>query len=166
MKTNQTGFNPWPVAIIATFVIFIIGLIAWITFAVHQKLDLVRADYYEEELRFQDQVDRVGRTVAWRGEMSVLYQPEFHWLKIQLPAAHVAKAPTGKITLYRPSNAALDKVLPLRLDTDGLQRLDTQNLAPGFWKVRLVWKVDAEEYYFEQAVVIENRAGHKLASAL
>ena len=56
------GRNPWPIAIVSYFIIFI-AFIAWfITFAMRQKMDLVRDDYYDQEIRFQQQIDRVQRT--------------------------------------------------------------------------------------------------------
>ena len=67
--------NYWPHAIIAWFVIFAAALGAWVTVAVRQKMDLVRADYYEEEVRYQGQVDRLNRTAALRSEVAIEHFP-------------------------------------------------------------------------------------------
>src|SRR4051794_7473798 len=66
--------NLWPHAIILVFALFISGTVSLVIFACSQKLDLVSADYYEQELKFQrriDQVDHVGRL---SGKASVAYE--------------------------------------------------------------------------------------------
>src|SRR5947207_839195 len=54
--------NPWPIAIIAYFAVFISFIVTFIVWASHQRVDLVRADYYEAEIKFQQQIDRVERS--------------------------------------------------------------------------------------------------------
>ena len=59
MKTSR---NLWPLCIIVTFVLFFAGTVGLIVMACSQKVDLVSADYYEQELKFQSRIDRVERT--------------------------------------------------------------------------------------------------------
>ena len=156
---NSTSLKPirnlWPYAIIAWFVIFASALAAWTTFAVRQKTDLVRADYYEEEVRFQSQLDRLNRTSAIRGEVAIGHDATKREVTLQLPASHLSPRPTGHIQFYRPSNAALDLKVPLAVDAAGRQRIGTGALRGGLWKMRVQWSGAGQEYFFEQVIVVD-----------
>jgi len=147
--------NLWPHAIIAWFVVFAAALAAWITFAVRQNLDLVRADYYEEEVRYQGQLDRLNRTASIRSEISLGHDAAKREITLLLPAAHLTPRPYGAIHFYRPSDAALDFQVPLAVDAAGHQRIRTGALRGGFWKVRIHWSASGREYYFEQGIVVD-----------
>ena len=155
MNAPAKRFSPWPHAIIAWFVIFISALAAWITFAVRQNMDLVRADYYEDEVRFQKQLDRLNHTAALRGEVAINYDAAHRDLVLQLPAAHLTQRPVGRVEFYRPSNASLDFQLPLAVGATGLQHIDTSRLRGGLWKVRVQWTAAERDYFFEQAIVVD-----------
>ncbi len=92
--------NLWPVSIIAFFVVFVGGLTAFSVFASNQQDDLVRADYYEEELRYQLQLDRINRTQLIRDRAEVRYDAERQRITIALPKGH-ATGSSGQIQLYR-----------------------------------------------------------------
>jgi hypothetical protein len=146
--------NPWPIAIIASFAIFFISLAVFITWAVRQNMDLVRKDYYDEEIRYQDQLDRLNRTEPWRGQVAVTYDHSQSCITITLPAMHAARQPRGQVHLYRPSDARLDQHLDLAVNAEGIQRVDARTLRPGLWKVRLRWQANGEEFYFDQSIVV------------
>lgn len=146
--------NPWPYAIIGWFILFITGMATWTVVAVRQDMDLVRPDYYEQEIRYQQQIDRLNRTSAVRAEVSIVHDAAGRTLSLRLPAAHASGSVEGWIQFYRPSNARLDFTRPLSLDAQGTQRIDTGSLASGLWKVQVQWKVGGHEYYHEQPLVL------------
>ena len=157
MNASTPSFNPWPVALIAFFAVFISGIVAFIVFASHHRMDLVHANYYEDEMRFQEQMDRVNRTRALTTGVAVVYDATRQSISIALPADHARRAASGHILFYRPSDAKLDRQFPLQLDQDGAQRLETGAMRAGRWTVRVQWKAGAEEFYFEQPIFI---SGH------
>ena len=157
-KANRSGArNPWPITIIVFFFVFVSGLVSFIVFAATQHVDLVRSDYYEEEIRFQDQLDRLNRTHQMAPQVKVVCDPHQHSLTVYLPPAQALEA-SGHIHLYRPSDARLDQEFPLRLSRDGSQRLDTEQLRSGLWKVRVEWAVAGQEFYYDAAVMIKPAA--------
>ncbi|MBI3414150.1 MAG: FixH family protein [Verrucomicrobia bacterium] len=153
--TAKPSRNLWPHAIIAWFVIFAAALAAWITFAVRQRTDLVRGDYYEEEVHYQGQLDRLNRTAAIRSQVAINYDATNREVTLLLPAAHRAPRPAGLIHFYRPSNASLDFQVPLAVDAAGRQRIGTETLRGGFWKVRVQWRAAEHDYFFEQVIVVD-----------
>jgi nitrogen fixation protein FixH len=148
-------WNPWPVSIIAFFALALAGLAAFITFCVMHPTDLVMQDYYEQELRYQDQIDRTTRARALDALASVAYDQPTRRITIALPLAENGAKVSGNIHLYRPSEAALDRHVQLDLDARGTQVLDASDLRPGLWKVKVQWKRGDEEYYLDRQLKLD-----------
>ncbi len=145
--------NPWPIAIVAYFVLFISFIIGYIIWSTGQRQDLVRSDYYEQEIKFQQRLDSMNRTQPLRAQVAVTFDPATRAVRIALPVEN-GKPSIGEIDLYRPSDSRLDKKFQLALDAQGIQHLDAAKLRPGRWKVRVQWTVDGRDYFFDQALVI------------
>lgn len=146
--------NPWPYAIMAFFACAITGIVSFVLFANQHRMELVRPDYYEHEMRYQQQIDRVNRTKAVRQQVLANYDSQNANLSITLPKAQVQAGLAGHIQLYRPSDSKLDQEIKLTPDIEGTQRVDTSKLKAGLWKVRISWQVTGQEYYFDQSIVI------------
>jgi nitrogen fixation protein FixH len=118
-------------------------------------MDLVCTDYYEEEVRFQQHLDRLNHTAAIGSEVAINYDATKRQITLLLPATHPASRPAGQIHFYRPSNASLDFDVPLAVDAAGLQRIGTEALRGGLWKVRVQWSAAEKDCVFEQAIVLD-----------
>ncbi len=149
-----TSRNLWPLGIIVTFVLFFAGTVALIVVACSQQAELVSADYYEQELKFQGRIDRVERTQQTATQATVAYDLATHSITVSLPADQAGHDVSGHIELYRPSAAGLDRAIKLEPDTKGVQRLDAAGLVPGLWKVRVSWTVGKQDYFLDQKVVV------------
>jgi hypothetical protein len=145
--------NLWPVAIAGFFVLALLFIATFIAFALRQREDLVSADYYEREVRYQRQLDSMNRSQSLAAQPVVTFEPAQQTIVITLPVAQTRGA-TGRVHLYRPSDARLDRELPLVLNADGVQRLDTKTLRDGLWKVRLEWSANGQEYFLVQPVIV------------
>lgn len=154
MNLQAIRTNPWPYAIIGWMLLFGTGMAAWVVVAVRNDPELVRADYYEQEIAYQQQIDRLSRTAAVRSEVSVAYDLAKAQVALRIPTAHLADKPTGTIHFYRPSNAKLDFKLPLTVDATGLQNVATTTLQAGLWKVRVSWTSGGYEYFHDQSLVL------------
>jgi len=153
--TATPSRNLWPHAIIVWFIIFGSALAAWITYAVRQNMDLVRPDYYEEEIHFQQRLDRLNRTLPVRQEVGIGYNAAKGEVTLRLPAAHLDPRPIGHIHFYRPADASLDARFPLAVDANGFQTLVVGSLRAGHWKVRVEWSASGQEYCFEETLVLD-----------
>ena len=138
--------NPWPYAIIAYFVLFITALTIWIAYATHNDHQLVRKDYYEQELKFQNEIDSFARA-ATTG-LHVSYKPANQLITVSLPTDA-----TGTIHFYRPSNAKFDREIPIQ-SRDGVQTIDVRNFQPGLWKIRFSWTSQNAHYRHDETVFL------------
>ena len=138
--------NLWPHAIALYFVVFISGMASWIVFAVRNDHQLVRKDYYEQELKYQNELDSFSRAAA--GAVVVAYEPKTHLVTIQLP-----KDAAGMIDFYRPSDVKLDRQFPISKG-NGTQQINVSDFDPGLWKVRLTWTANGAEFRHDQKLVL------------
>lgn len=146
--------NPWPIVIISYFAIFIPCMIAFVVFATRQKMDLVRGDYYDDEIRYQQQLDRIDRTSNLAAPAEITYDTSQRAITISLPSLHSPAQATGNIRLYRPSDDSLDQQIELAVGQDGIQHVNARALRAGLWKVRVYWTVNGQEYFSAKSLVI------------
>jgi hypothetical protein len=151
MKSSR---NLWPVGIIVTFALFFAGTVGLVVMACTQKVDLVSADYYEQELKFQGQIDRVERTRHAATQATVAYDAATRCIIVALPAEQAGHEVSGRIELYRPSASGLDHAVKLEPDSKGVQRVDAAGMSPGLWKVRVSWTVEHQDYFLDQKMVV------------
>ena len=154
MPAPAQSRNLWPYGIIAVFAVFIPATIGLIIMACSHKEELVSANYYEQEIKFQAQMERLARTQQLGPQAGVAYDAAARSLSITLPADHVRREATGHIELYRASAAGLDRQVKLQPNASGLQTLDTSGFPAGPWKVRVSWKVGSEDFLIEKNVVL------------
>ena len=150
--------NPWPIAIPACFVVFVAITAGLVAFSASQRVELVSPDYYEQELKYQAQIERMDRARQASGEGAVAYDPQRQQISIRLPGEPAGRKPAGQVRLYRPSSARLDRTLELEVDATGGQVLDARALEPGLWRVRVSWAVEGKEFFLEQCVVVRRKA--------
>jgi hypothetical protein len=152
MNTAKPAFNPWPYGIVATFVIFIASTAALIAFICQHSMDLVSPDYYEQEIRYQGRLDELNRSAALGARIT--FDAATRELRVQLPSTHAASQPQGRLHLYRPSAAGLDRELKLAPDARGRQTIPAPDLAAGAWKARLHWTVSGQGFFVQEALLI------------
>ncbi len=151
----STRFNPWPLSIIAFFTLAVLACAGFIVFCSRHPADLVAADYYEQEIRYQSQMDRVRHAQQSAQPASVAYDPSARRITVSFPEDHSITNVAGTIHLYRPSDATLDRQLKLEPGPSGVQIIDATGLLPGLWKVRVSWTLDRQDYFLDQQVVIQ-----------
>lgn len=145
----------WPLGIAGVLGLFILFLVATVLFSRTQPLNLVSSDYYENALNYQKKLDLIRRTRERSAEFSIDYQAGAALLTLSSPQYDPTREISGKITFFRPSDAAQDFVLPLALDESGRQQVSTGGLSRGPWNLMMHWQVDADEYYQETPLILE-----------
>jgi hypothetical protein len=151
MKTTR---NLWPLGICLTFLLFFSGMATVVVIATTHRDSLVSENYYEQELKFQDQINSAAR--AAQSGASVNYDATAGRIVIALPAAARAQNLSGQIELYRPSAAGLDRQFKLQPDASGRQLLDAKALPAGPWEVRVAWNAGGQDYFLNEKIVVAN----------
>ena len=144
--------NLWPLGIIAAFVFLFSGIATVITIAATHRETLVSENYYENELKFQTQIDGAAR--AKEAGAKLTYDAAGGRILITVPVAQLAQKFSGTINLYRPSSSALDREFLLEPGKEGTQTLNVSALAAGPWRVRAAWKSGGQDYFLELKFVV------------
>ena len=152
MKTNR---NLWPFGIIAAFGLFLIGMASVVVIASTHREHLVNPNYYEQELKFQGQIDATAR--ARKAGANLLYDSAAGRVVFSLPAAQITQNFSGTMTLYRANAPELDREFLLQPRTDGTQTFDVSKLAPGPWRFRAAWVADRNTYFLEEKIIVTDR---------
>ena len=154
MNTVSRRIEPWPIGIACFFAVLITALATWAVVAQRNREELVSADYYEQEVAYQRQINRLRRSAD--AGVTIGYVPGVQggWIRIAWPVASRPADARGRVRLYRPSEAALDREFALSVGAEGLQDIDAGTLKPGLWKVRVHWGPEDSGYYVEDSVVV------------
>ncbi len=144
----------WPVGIAIIYISFVVILIAFVIFSTFHKVDLVTKDYYEQEIKYQQQINRINRADSLSAPVNWHHDKDQRLVTIQFPKELNAKNIEGKILFFRPSDAKQDKLIALRLSSKNNQVISTKHLIPGLWKLKIFWQVDQKDFYTEGILVI------------
>lgn len=127
------------------FAAFVLGFLLYSSF---QKVELVTPNYYEQEIRYQDQIEKIRRTKAL--SESLTWSLSGRMLTIRFPEALKDKVISGTVTFYRPSDSSMDRKVPLAVGASLLQDFPLASLAAGWWKMKVEWTAGTESYYHEE----------------
>jgi hypothetical protein len=151
MKKNKS----WPIGLTIVFVVFFLYLIGFIILSLMNRTDLVTEDYYEQEVAYQDQIDRVERSKDLSQNVNLEYNPSNQIITLEFPADFNPDSITGYILFFRPSDAKQDRIQTIQLDDQGIQIIDGKNLSKGMWRIKIFWQVIGEAYYDEKVLSLK-----------
>ena len=152
MKSEK---NFWPLGIILTFVVFFIGMASVVIIAATHRDHLVSDNYYEQELKFQTQIDDAARAKAVGATLQ--YDATTARVIIWVPVAQLAQKFSGKIIFYRADAPKRDREYLLEPKSDGAQTLEIAPFAAGPWRVRVAWSADDKNYFIEEKITVAKR---------
>ncbi|MGQ9642724.1 MAG: FixH family protein [Ignavibacterium sp.] len=142
----------WGTGIVIAIIIFVAIVLVQTIYLMNQNVDLVEEDYYKKGIEYQKDID-VQKKSSELPE-PVRFDFNGHYLIINFPKELSEKKLSGEILLYRPSDSGLDIKLPV--STDSLsQIIPVSNLKKGFWRVKLKWQYDGQDYYDENSFRVE-----------
>ncbi len=141
----------WGKSIVLAFIAFAAIIITMVYISMQHDINLVRKDYYKEELAYQDQIDRV------RNYKNLAEKPNLerngNTLTLSFPDS-LARPISGELWLYRPSVSALDRKFPIKLAEGNDLSFPLDGMSKGLWKIKLSWADNAREYFNEQSIVL------------
>lgn len=124
------------------FVLFMLGMVYLCT---RQHYDLVAADYYDQEIRYQEVIDGKKNTSLLGRDVVITRSAQE--VTVELPV----DCETGMVQFYRPSDAARD----LTMSLSGTNRVSVpiNRLGNGSYQVKARWVHGGRPYYSEQVFI-------------
>ncbi|MGY6743932.1 MAG: FixH family protein [Cecembia sp.] len=139
----------WGKGIILTLAAFAVLMLSMVAICVKQDdIHLVTQNYYEEEIKYQDQIDKMINASQLDYEV-LSFDGQLKIIDLHLPAG--AK---GTLHLFRPSDARLDKKIDFDIKDTDVNSIDVKTLKPGYWRVKLSWTENGKAYYHEKKINI------------
>ena len=112
---------------------------------------LVSEEYYQEGIEYQAQIDKVQRTNDLSESVNWKYDSTLQMVQFKYPE----NLSSGKIVFYRPSNSNLDRFVKIVKDQNNLQTIKIGTWQKGFWKIKVDWQMNEENYYNEGSIDIK-----------
>lgn len=142
-------FN-WGTGIVIFIGLFMTFMITLVYKCTEQTVDLVSADYYDKEIQFQKQINRINNSAALKSQIVVT--AENGTVNVQFPEVFKGIKLLGNITFFKPDNASHDFEIPINLDGELLQSIPSTKLASGRWNVKVNYNDGDKEYYAEDKI--------------
>jgi len=143
----------WGTGISIVIILFLIITIGQ-AIAIHVFIDydLVEEEYYEAEINYQSQIEKMERTNALPEALKIKLINQF--IEFDFPSIFEDKTITGFINFYKPSDDLLDKTQAVKLNDKNKMYFSTNELTRGLWKVKVNWEVSGVEYYNEKLLMV------------
>lgn len=133
--------------IVVAFVMFAAFIGTLVTVCVRQDVSLVSKNYYQEELQFQQQIERSKNTRALETRPVVALDGK----KLTVAFNQSQPVEDATLNLFCPSNAKMDRTFKLSADHNA-QSFDLNELNSGMYRVRLRWTMGNKQFYQEDVV--------------
>ncbi len=143
----------WKIFILYTG--FVLLTLAVVAYTMTQKVELVTDEYYKEEIAYQKQIERMKNARNMEEPVKVDYQPEQALLIFTFPRTHAGSDLDGTVWFYRPSDTSQDRKIHIELDDKGRQVLNVNQLAAGYWQVKVLWSSGGKEYYIQKELILQ-----------
>ncbi|GGF29523.1 FixH family protein [Echinicola rosea] len=139
----------WGKGIVLFFVVFVTFVFTMVGICMKQDdIHLVTQNYYEEEIKYQEQIEKASNAAMLDQEVMVFDVGQKELL------VDLEKGAKGTLWLFRPSDARLDQKISLEFDSPKQQTVSLRELKSGYWKVKLAWEVGGKAYYEEKKITL------------
>ncbi|GAB1857115.1 FixH family protein [Flavobacteriaceae bacterium MHTCC 0001] len=142
----------WGTGIVLAFIGFIAFIMYFIvTMSIDDSYehDLVSNNYYAEELKYQNDIDKLKNAQTLKTNIS--YTTSTEGLTINFPSDIDYKSITGKVFLYRPSNKQLDFETVISLSNPYLL-IPNARLVDGRWNIKIDWQYNGTPYLYQTSI--------------
>jgi hypothetical protein len=144
-------FN-WGTGIVIASLLFMSFIIVLVVKTYQHKVDLVSEDYYNQELHFQEKINKMNNAKAQSNK--VLWQMNKKEIVFQFPK-DTDSSMAGYIEFFRPSDSGKDLTFSIQLDADRKQHLPIEHLMHGLYKLKIDWTLNKKGYYIEEDIYIQ-----------
>ena len=142
----------WGTAIVLAF----IGFISFIMYFVvnmstdsKYEHDLVTEDYYQKELKYQDDIVKIEN--AKKLDQNISLEKTDNGILLTFPKELKSTDIKGIVFLYRPSSKQLDFEIPISLSNHNLLIPDNRLLG-GRWNIIIDWNYQGDRFMYKKEI--------------
>ncbi|HZY81693.1 MAG TPA: FixH family protein [Cyclobacteriaceae bacterium] len=134
----------WGKSIIVVFVLFAGFIATLVTVCVRQDVSLVSKEYYKDELKYGEQIERIENAEALPTKPGITIAGGF----LVINYDNFREITSGELKLFRPSNEKFDRQFDL--SATSTQSFDLTGLPAGMYRVRMKWAIEGKEYFIDE----------------
>lgn len=142
----------WGVRITILYIGFVALIGTMVYLSMRQNVDLVATDYYQKELDYQQQLDRMNESKNLATQPEVRADAEY--LSVLFPGEFRNEKISGTLNFYRAADASRDFQVDIATDTSGMQQVPVEKFISGAYTVKISWNAAGKNYYNETPVFI------------
>ncbi|GAB1442086.1 hypothetical protein MASR2M39_09210 [Ignavibacteriales bacterium] len=142
----------WGHGIAIFLVVFLLLNIAVVLYTFSQDVELVTDNYYERELKYEDQIIRERRGMDLPDSLKINLNNST--LIISYPSSLLKNTLNGNIHLYRPDQKKFDYNIKIDYDSEGQQKINMEGKAPGKWKISILLSDGSLDYLFKKDIYL------------
>lgn len=143
----------WGTGIVIAIISFITFIMFMVVTMVSDKAynhDLVTDNYYQKELKYQEDIDASKNLKKLEYPLSV--QKVTEGIEIVFPKDLAPDNIKGKIFLYRPSNKALDSEMNININQHSML-ISNEVLVSGRWDIVVDFTYNNQKYYHKEQII-------------
>src|ERR1017187_1506847 len=134
--------------IVVFLIIFMSFMLTMVYKCGQVKSELVSANYYDQEINYQKQIDKTNNASKLKENIKVTYDKSSSAFVINYPDELKPIDISGDINFYKPDNQNADFKLNIKPDKENKQFVSAANIAKGLWNVQINWSAGNVSYYF------------------
>ena len=142
----------WAFAVPAFYITFVLALVGVLIFSTFNKVELVDKNYYDKEIVYEKQIDKIRRTNALTEKLTVSSVSGF--VMVQFPKFMDKNKLTGKILFFKPSESRQDFFTTINPDNENKMIFGTDKISKGLWRIKIDWASGDSTYYNEEVVLL------------
>lgn len=146
----------WGTKIIIVMSVFVAGIFYMVFTCMRQTdIQLVASDYYEQEIVYQNVIDKENNFQALTSKPTFTDELSLNKFKVDFSMLSNYKKIQGSIKFFRPSDSKLDFMVDVKPGDNGIQWIEKNHLKPGKWVIKLEWNDGTKDYYNEQTMFLQ-----------
>lgn len=138
----------WRYKVVIILALFLISMTTMVYISMQQTNDMVDANYYERELKYQ-QIINAKNNFSKLSDTVTIYS-NHQYVELNFPEESTTRLDSGKIEFIRLSNSKHDVVVQMKADNGRRYQLPATSFSKGWYKVRMEWSNNNEPYYNEK----------------
>jgi hypothetical protein len=142
----------WGHAITLVMLAFVAIMVQFAVRAINNPESLVAEDYYALELRYQEQIEKLGNVAALERDVRITVADGF--LELHFPEVPGGERISGEMFLMRPSDARFDRRAAVVADAAGKWRMPTSEMLRGAYRLQLEWRSGGTAFLTEDQLYL------------
>ncbi len=144
-------FN-WGTGIAVFYSVFVLALLYQVFKSTTYDHSLVSEHYYADDLAYQQHYDKLANAMKLEEDLKVWNKIQQSVVELHFPEEFAEVS--GEAYFFCPSDKKSDFRVPVQLQDGHVQRISTEGLRSGLWKVKVDWEAEGKAYYKEVSITL------------